>query len=59
MTLEPFQNARMFVCAIVVDDKMQVQILRGFDIDDLQESDELLVPMPGHTIPDDLAVEHA
>ena len=59
MSLEPPQNTRMFVRAVIVDDKMQVQILWSFDVDDLQESDKFLVPMSGHTVPDYLAVEHA
>ena len=59
VAFEPCCNSRMFVRAIVVDDKMQIQIRRSFDIDELQESNEFLMSMTGHTIANNLAIEHA
>jgi hypothetical protein len=58
MTLEPSQDRWMLVSSVVVDDKVQIQIHWGFDVDKLQKSDEFLVPVPRHTIADHLTVEH-
>jgi len=59
MTPKPVFHTRMFVGSIMVHDQLQVQPSRGLSIDFLQETDELMVPMAGHTIADDLAIQHA
>ncbi len=59
MATEPGVHAGMFVRAIIVDDKMQIQVAWGVAIDFLQEPDKFLVPMARHTVADHRAVEHA
>lgn len=58
MAFEPSHDRWMLVSSIVVDDKVQIQIHWGFDVDELQKTDEFLVSVPRHTIADHLAVEH-
>ncbi len=59
MPLEPGFHARMFMRSIIIHDQMEVEFGRGFVVDFLKESDELLMPMAWHAISDHLAVEHA
>ena len=42
---EPGLNAGVFVRAIVVDDQVQGQIDRCFDVDELEKSNEFLMPV--------------
>ena len=44
--------------AIIIHDQMEIEFRRGFAVDFLKESDELLVSMARHAVPDHLAVEH-
>jgi len=59
MPIQPGFHAGMFVRAIIIHDQMEIEFGRSFIVDFLQESQELLVPMAGHAVPDHLAVEHA
>ena len=59
MAFQPCLHASMFVSPVIVDNKMQVQIRWSFDIDQLQEPDEFLMPVAGHTVADDFAIDHA
>ena len=59
VTAEPGFHARMFVGAVIIHDQMQVQPGRGVDVNLLEETDKFLMPMPGHTVADHPAVEHA
>lgn len=59
MPLHPGFDAGVLVGPVVVDNQMQVQMGRGVGIDPLEEPDKLLMPVPRHTISDDLAIEHA
>ena len=59
MPLEPGFHTGMFVRAIIIHDQMKVEFGRGFAVDFLKESDELLMTMAGHAVSDHLAVEHA
>ena len=59
MAFEPGLYAGMLVGAVIVHDQMQLQLWRGLSIDFLKETDKLLMPMPCHAIPNDLAIEHA
>jgi hypothetical protein len=45
MAMQPRLHPRMFVTPIVVHDQMKVQMRWRFDIEPLEKSDELLVPM--------------
>lgn len=58
MPLEPGFHPRMFVRAVIIHDQMEVESRRSFGIDFLEETDELLVSMAGHTVADHLAIEH-
>ena len=49
MPFEPRPYPRMLVGAVIVDDEMQIQILRGFDIYELQEPYKFLMPVSGAT----------
>lgn len=59
MALQPRLNAGMLVCPIVVHDQMKVQGLGRLDINAFQKANKFLMPMPGHAVADDFAVEHA
>src|SRR5437879_9892894 len=58
MASPPRLDARLFVRSVVVDDQMQVQIEWCLDVDQLQETNELLMAMPRHAIANDGAIEH-
>jgi len=59
MALKPRRHSGMLVRPVIVDDQMKSQLLRGLCVDLLEETDELLMTMSGHTIPDHSAVQHA
>jgi hypothetical protein len=65
MAFEPPLDPRVFVgggparMAGVVDDQMQLEFRVGLAIDSFEKANELLMPMPGHAIANDVAVEHA
>ncbi len=56
---KPGHYAGMFVCSVIVDDQMQVQLIGSLAVDPLQKPNELLVAMPRHTIADHAAVQQA
>ena len=58
MAFQPVLYALVLVRSIIVDDKMQVQIWRSFDIDQLQKPNKFLMPVARHAIADDLSIEH-
>ncbi len=58
MAFQPRLDARMLVRPVVVDDQMQVQIQWCLDVDQLQEADEFLMPMPRHAIANDRPIQH-
>lgn len=59
MPLEPGFHAGMLMGAIIIHDQMEIEFGRGFAVDFLKESEELLMPMAWHAASDHLAVEHA
>ena len=59
MPPEPGFHARVLVGPVVVHDEMQTEFGRSFDIDLLEEAEELLMPMTRHAVADHFAVEHA
>src|SRR5512139_688011 len=56
--VQPGCYAGMRVGTIIVHDQMQVQTSGRLAIYLFEETDEFLMPMAGHTVPDNLAVEH-
>ena len=59
MPLDPGFHTGMFMRAIIIHDQMEIEFGRGFVVDFLKESDELLMPMAWHAVSDHLAVERA
>ena len=59
MSPEPRFHMRVLVGRVIVHDDMQIEFGRGFDIDLLEETGELLIPMARHAIPDHFAVKQA
>jgi len=59
MSTEPILDALVFVSSIVVYDEMKFQFRRCLRIDSFQKTNELLMPVTGHAVPDDLAIQHA
>jgi hypothetical protein len=59
MAAQPGFHAGMFVSPIVVHDQMQIEAGRNLGVDCLEEPKKFLMPMAGHAVADDLAVEHA
>ena len=59
MSPEPRLHARVLVGRVIVHDDMQIEFGRGLDVDLLEETDELLMPMARHAVANHLAVEHA
>ena len=59
MATDPRFHPRMFVCAIIVHDQMEIEAVWRFGVDFLQEPNELLVPVARHAVADHFAVEHA
>jgi hypothetical protein len=55
--LYPGLNPRMFGGSKVIDDQVQIYFGRSFKIDRFEESDKLLVSMPGHAIPNNSSVK--
>ena len=58
VSTEPGCHSRMFVSSIIVHDQMEIEVARCLDVDFLEKSNELLVPMTRHAVANDLAVEH-
>ena len=50
MTLQPTLDLRMLVCAVVVDNQVQIEIGGCFGIDLFQKLDPFLVTMTGHAL---------
>src|SRR5216683_3460428 len=48
----------MLVRRVIVDNQMQFPPGRGLTVDLVEETDEFLVPMAGHALADNLAVQH-
>ena len=59
MAFQPRLDSGMFVSSVVVHDQMQSQVGRCLDVDKLQKTDELLMPVPRHTVSDNFAIQHA
>ena len=59
MAAQPAGHARVFVRAVVIDDKVQLQIRRGLPIHLRQKLQKLLVPMAGHAGSNHPSIEHA
>ena len=55
---EPGANLRLFVGGVVVEYNVDVLVGRQFGLNRVQETDELLVPMPLHIAPDHRAIAH-
>ena len=58
MPLEPALYRRGLVGGIIVDDEMQVEIGQSPFVDGLEKAEELAMPVAGHALADDCAVEH-
>jgi hypothetical protein len=50
---EPLVDRRGFVSRVVVQDQVQVQVLRHGGVDELEELQELLVPVAAVVLGDD------
>ncbi len=57
--MKPEFYGRMFLGAIIVRNQMQIHSIGGFAIYFLEKIDKLLMSMPGNSVADHLAVEHA
>ena len=53
---QPLLDRRRLVRGVVVQDQVQVQVLRDGGVDELEEPQELLVPVPAVGLADDRAV---
>src|SRR5258708_40034660 len=51
MTPQPFDDLRVFAGGVVVEDHMDDLADRNIRLDLVKEANELLVPMPLHTLP--------
>jgi hypothetical protein len=49
----------LFVSAIVVYDRVNVEFRKCLGIDSLEEPNELLMPMSRHAVPNDPSIQHA
>jgi hypothetical protein len=58
MTREPFQDLGMFVCGVIVDDDVDGLLARHSGVDDIEETDKLLMAMTLHALADHLAFEN-
>ena len=54
---EPFENLRLFVGGVVVDDGVNDFSGRNSALESVEEADELLVAMPSHAAPDHGSIE--
>ena len=55
---EPSSDLWMLMGCVVVDDEMDVELVRHIVLDVAQEGEELLMTMTGFALGDDRAVEH-
>lgn len=58
VAFEPSFHLRMFVCCIIVDNKMKLQLSRRLRIDLFKEFYPFLVSVAGHARCDDFALGH-
>jgi len=58
MVLEPTVHGRCFVCAVIVDDQVQVEVRERFTVDFFQEHQEFPGAMERQAVTDDLAGRH-
>ena len=58
VAVEPGPNFRMLVDRVVVENDVHGLVRRDLGVDQVQESDELLMPVALHVLPDDRPVEH-
>jgi hypothetical protein len=58
MTSEPFQDLGMFVRGVVVDDDVDGLLAGHSGVDDIEETDELLMAMTVHALADHTAFEN-
>jgi hypothetical protein len=56
MPFEPSLDLRMLVSGIVVDDQMDVEMLRRLSVNPAQKFEPLLATMPPHALADHLAI---
>jgi len=58
MTIKPGSNFGVFMGGVVVEDDMDRFVCRNLGIDDVQEADELLMPVALHVASDDCPIEN-
>ena len=58
MTRQPLDDLGMLVSGVIVEDDVDDLTGRNLGLDHIQESDELMVPMPLHALSDDRTVEN-
>src|ERR1700693_1517578 len=58
MSLEPGADPGMLVRRVVVDDQMELPHGRGLPVNLVEKTDEFLMPMTGHALSDNLALQH-
>ena len=57
MLREPFQDIRVLMGCVIIDDDVNSELSRHSGLDHVEEADELLMPVALHTLADDLAFE--
>ena len=58
VAIQPGFDLGVLVGCVVVDDQVQVQIVRRLGVDLLEEFDEFLVAVPRHALPDQTPFQH-
>jgi len=58
MSGQPLPNLRVSMCAVVVENQVQRFTRRQLPVQPLEESEELLVPVPLVALPDDPSLGH-
>ena|SRR5215471_7651221 len=55
---EPAMNQRSFVCSVVIQDEMDIQVCRNSSLDSIEELAELLCTMPSVDLSDNTSGFH-